>query len=174
MRNSYNSLILCSIGDWESTFIDMVENAFLNQGFNTTVIGKNPYIQIDNEYILENIKKANVIVVIITNQNRIDLINEILEDNKSIFDIKKKPVMIFYDENFYTKLKDKGTYSVIINHSRIYDTLELQDKIEQFVSEFNKKVQDQQFLKDLGKVSLVLGGIGIGLGLLFSLFKEDD
>lgn len=82
--------------------------------------------------------------------------------------------MIFYDENFYTKLKDKGTYSVIINRSRIYDTLELQDKIEQFVSEFNKKVQDQQFLKDLGKVSLVLGGIGIGLGLLFSLFKEDD
>jgi len=29
-------------------------------------------------------------------------------------------------------------------------------------------------LKDLGKIGLVLGGIGIGLGLFFSLFKEDD
>lgn len=174
MSVKYNCLILCSINDLESIFIEMVENALINQNFNTVTIGKNPFIKIETNYIIESVKNADVIVIVITNENNIDLINEILEDNKTIFNIKKKPILLFYDKSFYNILKDKSSYSVMINNSIFYPTSDLQEKINNFVSEFRKKVDDQKLLKDLGKIGLILGGISVGLGLLFSLFKGED
>lgn len=170
----YNCLILCSINDLDSHLIEMIENALLNQNFNTVTIGKNPFVQFDVNYITESVKNADVIVIVITDENNLVLINEILEDNKTIFNIKKKPVMLFYEKSFYNKLKDKGTYSVMLKQSLFYHSLDLQEKVHNFVSEFRKKVEDQTLLKDLGKIGLILGGIGIGVGLLFSLFKGDD
>ena len=174
MSAKYNCLILCSITDLDFYLIEMIENAFINQNFNTVTIGKNPFIQFEVNYITESVKNADVIVNVITNENNLDLINEILEDNKTIFNIKKKPVMLFYEESFYNKLKDKGTRSVILKQSIFYHSLDLEEKMNNFVSEFRKKVEDQILLKDLGKVGLILGGISIGVGLLFSLFKGED
>ena len=174
MSSIYNALILCSINKSDSNIAEMIENAFFNQGFKTITIGKNPYAPINENYLLSTIHSSHVIIILLTNDNLLELINDVLIDNQTIFKIKKKPVMIFFNEELYDKLKDKGTFSVMIEYSRSYNQLDLRDKIDKFVLEFKKIVDDRELLKDLGKVGLVLGGIGIGLGLFFSLFKEDD
>ncbi len=174
MSKKYSSLILCSINYNQSYFVEMIENGLLNQGFNTITIGKNFFAPIDKNYVIEAVNQSDVIVIIITNDIRINLINEIIEDNKTLFNIRKKPLMLFYEKNFYEALKDKGTYSVIINNSSAFIGLDLEEKIHVFIKNFKQIVEDQQLLTNLGKVGLVLGGIGIGLGLLFSIFKEED
>jgi len=174
MSINYNALILCSINRSDSRVVDMIENAFINNSFRPITIGKNPYASIDKNYLISAIKNSHVIVIVLINDNLLELINDVLIDNQGIFKIKKKPVMIFFSEDLYDKLKDKGTYSVMFKNSKYYNNLDLQDKIVKIVSVFRKIVEDQNLLKDLGKVGLILGGIGVGLGLLFSLFKEDD
>lgn len=174
MVEEYKAFILCSIKKSEANFVDMIENAFLDQGFHPFTIGKNPYATIDRKFLIDTINTSQVIVIIITHEDFLDLVNEILEDNKTIFNIKKKPIMIFYDKKFYDQLDSKGTYSVIIENSRIYGDLDLQEKINKFVAEFKNKVDDRELVKNLGKTALVLGGIGIGLNFLFSIFKGDE
>ncbi len=174
MTEIYNALILCSIKKSESSIVDMIENAFLNQGFRPFTLGKNPYASIDRKFLIDTINNSHVIVIIITHDVFLNLINEIIEDNKTIFNTKKKPIMIFYNKLFYNKLRDKGTYSVIFERSRLYSDLNLKEKINKFVAEFRNKVEDRKLLEDIGKTALVLGGIGIGLGFLFSLFKGDE
>jgi len=174
MSLNYNALILCSINRSDSRVVDMIENAFINNNFRPITIGKNPYASIDKKYLISTIQNSHVIVIILINDNLLELINDVLIDNQTIFKIKKKPVMIFFSENLYDKLKDKGTYSIMFKNTKYYENLDLKDKIEEFVLNFRKIVEDQNLLKDLGKVGLILGGIGVGLGLLFSLFKGDD
>ncbi len=174
MSVTYNALILCSIGKSDVKMVEMIENAFFNQGFRAIAIGKNPYTSINRDYLISTIINSHVIIIVLINENYLDLINEVLLDNQSIFKTKKKPVMIFFSEDLHHKLKDKGTYSVMITHSKYSNVLDLQEKMNKFASEFTKIVKDQELLKDLGKVGLVLGGIGVGLGLLFLLFKGDD
>lgn len=174
MSLTYNALILCSIGKSDTNMVEMIENAFFNQGFRPITIGKNPYTSIDRDYLISAINSSHVIIIVLINENFLELINEVLIDNQRIFKIKKKPVMIFFNEDLHDKLKDKGTYSVMIGHSKYYNVFDLQEKMNKFASEFTQIVKDQELLKDLGKVGLILGGIGVGLGLLFSLFKGDD
>lgn len=60
-------MILCSTSRSDSTIIDMVENAFSNQGFETISIGRNPYVKIELNYLKEVLETSNIIVIIITN-----------------------------------------------------------------------------------------------------------
>ncbi len=174
MSITYNALILCSIGKSDVKMVEMIENAFFNQGFRAITIGKDPYTSINRDYLISTISKSHVIIIILINENFLDLINEVLIDNHTIFKTKKKPVMILFNEDFHHKLKDKGTYSVMIENSKYSNVADLQEKMNKFVTEFTQIVKDQKLLKNLGKIGLVLGGIGVGLGLLFSLFKGDE
>ena len=171
---TYIALILCSTLRSDSNIIDMVENVFSNQGFETISIGRNPYVKIELNYLKEVLEDSNIIVIIITNSNNLDIINEVLKKNYTLFDIKKKPVMVFCEPSLYNELKNKGSHPFILNHLYTYPIDELKENIEIYVKEFKNAVDTREFVKDMGKIGLILGGIGIGVGLLFSLFKGED
>ncbi|KKK99649.1 hypothetical protein LCGC14_2630660 [marine sediment metagenome] len=170
----YNALILCSTRRSDSNIIDMVENIFSSQGFETISIGSNPYVKIELNYLEEILGTSNVIVIIITNSYNLDIINRVLKKNYTIFNIKKKPVMVFCEPFLYNELKGKGSHPFILNHLNTYPIDELTENIEIYVKEFKNAVDSREFVKDMGKIGLIFGGIGIGVGLLFSLFKGED
>lgn len=170
----YNALILCSIRRSDSNIVDMVENSFSKHGFEFVSIGENPYIEIEINYLEEILKISNVIVIVITTTTNLELINEILKHNYIIFNIKKKPVMVFCEPILYNELMNRGDYPFILKHLHTYPIDELRKNIEIYVSQFKNDVDTIEFIKDIGKIGLVLGGISVGLGLLFSLFKGVD
>lgn len=171
---TFIALILCSTRRSDSNIIDMVEKVFSNQGFETISIGRNPYVKIELNYLEEVLGASNIIVIIITNSNNLDIINEVLKKNYTIFNIKKKPVMVFCEPLLYNDLKNKGSHPFILNHLYTYPIDELKENIEMHVKEFKNAVDSREFVKDMGKIGLILGGIGIGVGLIFSLFKGED
>ncbi len=173
-KMTHIALILCSTSRSDSNIIDMVDNVFSNQGFETISIGRNPYVKIELNYLKEILEASNIIVIIITNTYNLDIINEVLKKNYTIFSIKKKPVMVFCEPFLYNELKKRGSHPFILNHLYTYPIDELEENIEIYVKEFKNSVDSREFAKDVGKIGLILGGIGIGVGLLFSLFKGED
>ncbi len=134
MSLTYNALILCSIGKSDIKIVEMIENAFFNQSFKAITIGKNPYASIDRDYLISAINISHVIIIVLINDSFLKLINEVLLDNQTIFKIKKKPVMIFFSEDLHSKLKDRGTYSVMIANSKYDNVFDLQEKMNKFAS----------------------------------------
>lgn len=51
---------------------------------------------------------------------------------------------------------------------------DISPQIEQLVVKIKDIVDKRELQKSLGALGLILGGIGIGAGLLFNLFKDED
>ena len=173
----YNALIICSISKSDAYIIDIFENSFSNQGFEYTTIGKNPYIEIDLKYIQEIISSFDVIFIVITNPKYLNYIKSILDDNIIILNLKKRPVIVLSTQEIVEVLKEKSTFSFIINQLHMYQINEIQTQITKVTEKIKDIVDKRKFSEDIGTLGLILGGIGIGVGLLFYLFKdkgEDD
>ena len=170
----YNALILCSISKSDAYVIDMFEKSFSNQGFDYTTIGKNPYIEINLKYIQEIISSFDVIFIVITNPKYLNFVKSILNDNTIILNIKKRPVIVLSTQEIVEELKEKSTFSFIINQLHMYQINEIQPQITEITEKVKDIVDRRKFTEELGTLGLILGGIGIGVGLLFYLFKDEE
>jgi len=171
---AYNALLICSVSSSDSYLIDMFENSFSVKGFDYITIGKNPYIDIDLDYIKENVNKFDIIVIVITNSKYIDIIKQILEDNIIFFTIKKRPVIVVSTPDLIDLLRSKSTISVIVDRLFQYQLEEIKPQIEKLVEKIKDVIDKRKFQESLGTLGLILGGIGIGAGLLFYLFRDKD
>lgn len=170
----YNALLICSVFRSDIYLVDMFENSFSTKGFNYFTVGKNPSIDIDLDYIKKNIKLCDIIVIIITNQENLSIIRQILEDNIIFLNLKKRPVIVVSSPQLINILKQKSTFSVIVNKLHHYDMEHITSQIEQLVDKIKDVVDKRELQKSLGTLGLIIGGIGIGAGLLFYLFKDED
>lgn len=170
----YNALLICSISRSDVYLVDMFENSFSAKGFNYFTIGKNPSIEIDLDYIKKSIKLYDIIVIIINNQKNLSIIREILQDNIIFLNLKKRPVIVVSSPELINILKEKSTFSVIVDKLRHYEMEDITSQIEKLVDKIKDVVDKRELQKSLGTLGLILGGIGIGAGLLFYLFKDED
>lgn len=171
----YNALIICSIKRSDIYLVDMIENSLTNQGFDSNIIGKNPHINLEPEYIQELVEISTVFIIIITNAKHFDIINNVLSNNISlILKRKRKPVMLISTEKLVNQLKDKSSLAIIVKKIKKYEILEVQSEMEKHILKFKDLVDETQMVKDLGTLGLILSGIGIGAGLLFYLMGDED
>jgi len=171
---TYNALLICSVSRSDFYLVDMFENSFSAKGFNYFTVGKNPSIDIDLDFIKKSIELCNIIVIVITNQKYLTIIRQILEDNLIILNLKRRPVIVVSSPELINILKEKSTFSVIVDKLHQYEMEDISPQIEQLVLKIKDIVDKRELQKSLGALGLILGGIGIGAGLLFYLFKDED